>query len=38
MGLSNQHDRPVLTTIKKDGKDINVYVEAENKIMKQSMT
>ncbi|HHB2939295.1 TPA: efflux RND transporter permease subunit [Bacillus cereus] len=29
MGLSNQHDRPVLTTIKKDGKDINVYVEAE---------
>ncbi|PER22454.1 MULTISPECIES: efflux RND transporter permease subunit [Bacillus] len=29
MGLSNQHDRPVLTTIKKDGKDVNVYVEAE---------
>ncbi|KEK25602.1 efflux RND transporter permease subunit [Bacillus gaemokensis] len=29
MGLSNQHDRPVLTTIKKDSKDINVYVEAE---------
>ncbi|MDM5191053.1 efflux RND transporter permease subunit [Bacillus sp. DX4.1] len=29
MGLSNQHDRPVLTTIKKDDKDINVYVEAE---------
>ncbi|MEN1938011.1 efflux RND transporter permease subunit [Paenibacillus sp. 102] len=29
MGLSNQHDRPVLTTIKKDGKDINVFVEAE---------
>ncbi|ABS24137.1 efflux RND transporter permease subunit [Bacillus cytotoxicus] len=29
MELSNQHDRPVLTTIKKDGKDINVYVEAD---------
>ncbi|PFI25287.1 efflux RND transporter permease subunit [Bacillus cereus] len=29
MGLSNQHDRPVLTTIKKDGKDVNVYVETE---------
>ncbi|MDM5157543.1 efflux RND transporter permease subunit [Bacillus sp. DX1.1] len=29
MGLSNQHDRPALTTIKKDGKDINVYVEVE---------
>ncbi|KFM99280.1 AcrB/AcrD/AcrF family protein [Bacillus clarus] len=29
MGLSNQHDRPVLTTIKKDNKDINVYVETE---------
>lgn len=29
MGLSNPHDRPVLTTIKKDGKDVNVYVEAE---------
>ncbi|WP_459502820.1 efflux RND transporter permease subunit [Bacillus sp. C1] len=29
MGLSNQHDRPVLTTVKKDSKDVNVYVEAE---------
>ncbi|WP_144551537.1 efflux RND transporter permease subunit [Bacillus mycoides] len=29
MGLSNPHDHPVLTTIKKDGKDVNVYVEAE---------
>ncbi|WP_242145103.1 MULTISPECIES: efflux RND transporter permease subunit [unclassified Bacillus cereus group] len=29
MELSNQHDRPVLTTIKKDSKDINVYVEAD---------
>ncbi|EMA6343380.1 efflux RND transporter permease subunit [Bacillus cytotoxicus] len=29
MELSNQHGRPVLTTIKKDSKDINVYVEAD---------
>lgn len=27
MGLSNSHDRPVLTTVKKDGKEMNVYVE-----------
>ncbi|ENQ3081047.1 efflux RND transporter permease subunit [Bacillus cereus] len=27
IGLSNSHDRPVLTTVKKDGKEMNVYVE-----------
>ncbi|ENQ3107549.1 hydrophobic/amphiphilic exporter-1, HAE1 family [Bacillus sp. 491mf] len=27
MGLSDSHDRPVLTTVKKDGKEMNVYVE-----------
>ncbi|MDR4190950.1 efflux RND transporter permease subunit, partial [Bacillus pseudomycoides] len=26
VGLSNQNGRPVLTTIKKDGKEVNVYV------------
>lgn len=29
MSLSPSHDRPVLTTIQKDGKDVNVYVETE---------
>lgn len=38
MGLSNQHDRPVLTTIKKTVK-ISMYMQKlKNKIMKQSMT
>lgn len=27
MGLSDSHDRPVLTTVKKDDKEMNVYVE-----------
>ncbi|MEH6852140.1 MULTISPECIES: efflux RND transporter permease subunit [Bacillus] len=27
MGLSDSHDRPVLTTVKKDSKEMNVYVE-----------
>ncbi|MGG2016215.1 efflux RND transporter permease subunit [Bacillus sp. S10(2024)] len=27
MGLSESHDRPILTTVKKDGKEMNVYVE-----------
>lgn len=27
MGLSDSHERPVLTTVKKDGKEMNVYVE-----------
>lgn len=29
MELSRQHDRPVLTTIQKDGRDIDVYLETE---------
>lgn len=29
MALSQQHERPVLTTIQKDGQDIKVYIEGE---------
>lgn len=29
MSLSPSHNRPVVTTIQKDGKDVNVYVEKE---------